>query len=162
MRTWTDGKDNGSREYKKGKRVIPGTGNTRNNIQIIKDKRKRTNKDQRKNAQHWSRLLNLIYFTVYIDMTYDYRPTRRRHPQAPPAGAHLLPLPPAGTRSDMDKTAILLSSAPSDATPNRRKTEGHGEEEHHDRPSTPGHHGGNAGVANIVISDRHGERAVGT
>jgi hypothetical protein len=82
-RTWTDGKDDESREYKKGKRVTPGAGNTRNNIQIIKDKRKRTNKDHRKNVQHWSRLLNLIYFTVYIDMRYDYRPTRRRHPQAP-------------------------------------------------------------------------------
>jgi hypothetical protein len=80
-RTWTDGKDDGSREYKKGKRADPGAGNTRNNIQIIKDKS--TNKDQSNNVQHWSRLLNLIYFTVYIDMTYDYRPTRRRHPQAP-------------------------------------------------------------------------------
>jgi hypothetical protein len=87
------------------------------------------------------------------------------HPQALPAGARLLPLPPAGTPSDMDKAAILLLSAPSDATPNRReqtKTEGHGEEEHHDRPSTPGHHGGNAGVANIVFSGRHGERTIGT
>jgi hypothetical protein len=60
-RTRTDGKDDWSREYKKGKGVTPGTGNTQNNILIIKDKRKRTNKDQRKNVQHWSGLLNLIY-----------------------------------------------------------------------------------------------------
>jgi hypothetical protein len=33
------------------------------------------------------------------------------HPQAPPAGAHLLPLPPAGTRSDMDNAAIILRSS---------------------------------------------------
>jgi hypothetical protein len=30
------------------------------------------------------------------------------HPQAPPAGAHLLPSLPAGATSDMDKAAILL------------------------------------------------------
>jgi hypothetical protein len=60
-RTRKDGEDDWSREWKKGKGVTPGTGNTRNNIQIINDKRKRTNKDQRKNVQHWSRLLNLIY-----------------------------------------------------------------------------------------------------
>jgi hypothetical protein len=40
-RTRRDGKDDWSREYKKGKGVTPGTGNTRNNIQIINDKRKR-------------------------------------------------------------------------------------------------------------------------
>jgi hypothetical protein len=47
-RRWTDGNDDGSREYKKGKRATPGTGNTRNNIQIIKDKS--TNKDQSNNV----------------------------------------------------------------------------------------------------------------
>jgi hypothetical protein len=87
------------------------------------------------------------------------------HPQAPPAGAHLLPSPPAGATSDMDKAAILLPSAPPDATPDRREqttTEGHGEEDRHNRPSTPGHHGGNAGGADTITSGRHGERTIGT
>jgi hypothetical protein len=87
------------------------------------------------------------------------------HPQASPAGAHLLLLPLAGAPSDMDKAAILLPSAPPDATPDRREqttTEGHGKEDRHDRPSTPGHHGGNAGVVDTITSGRHGERTIGT
>jgi hypothetical protein len=49
-------KDDGSREYKKGKRSTPGTENTRNNTdnskrrRIIKDKS--TEKDQSNNVQH--------------------------------------------------------------------------------------------------------------
>jgi hypothetical protein len=108
------------------------------------------------------------YSTLYIYSLHRHDGNTVRlqsHPQAPPAGAHLLPLPPAGTPSDVDKAAILLLSAPPDPTPNRREqttTEGHGEEERHDRPSTPAHHGGNAGVADTVISGRHGERTIGT
>jgi hypothetical protein len=84
---------------------------------------------------------------------------------SPPAGANLLPSPPAGATSDMDKDTILLPSAPQGATPDRGKqttTEGHGEEDRHDRPSTPCHHGGNAGGVNIITSGRNGEGTIGT
>jgi hypothetical protein len=57
----------------------------------------------------------------------------------------LLPSPPIGATSDMDKATVLLPSAPPGATPDREKaqttTEGHGEEDRHDRPGIPCHHG---------------------
>jgi hypothetical protein len=69
------------------KRTNPGTENTRNSTDNARRRRIRMNinteKNQSNNVQRQGRLLNLIYFTAHIDMTYDYRPTRRRHPQAP-------------------------------------------------------------------------------
>jgi hypothetical protein len=77
----------------------------------------------------------------------------------------LLPSPPAGATPDMDKDTVLLPSPPTGATPDREEaqtpTEGHGKENHHDRPGTPCHHGGNAGGVNIVASGRNGEGQLG-
>jgi hypothetical protein len=59
-----------------------------------------------------------------------------------------------------DKDTVLLPSAPPGATTDRERqttTEGHGEEDRHDQPGTPCHHGGNAGGVNIITSVRTGK-----
>jgi hypothetical protein len=136
----------------KGKGVTPGTWTTRSNIQIT-DKRKRTNKEQRRQERMYS--TGVDYSTLSISSLH-------RHDE----DTVLLPSPPAGATSNMDKATVLLPSAPPGATPDREKaqttTEGQGEEDRHDRPGTPCHHGGNAGGVNIVTSGRNGEGTIGT
>jgi hypothetical protein len=60
----------------------------------------------------------------------------------------------------------VLPSSPTDATPNTEEAqttaEGRGQETPHDRPCTPGHHGGNAGGANLITSSGNGEGTTGT
>jgi hypothetical protein len=136
---------------KKGKGATPGTWTTRSNIQIT-DKRKRTNKEQRRKGRMYS--TGVDYSTLSISSLH-------RHDE----DTVLLPSPPAGATSDMDKATILLPSAPPGSTPNREKqttTEGHGKEDRHDRQGTPCHHWANAGGVNIITSGRNGKLIIGT
>jgi hypothetical protein len=144
-------KDDWSRECKKGKGGTLGAWATRSSVQI-RDKRKHENKEQRRKERMYSTRVDYSTLSIYSLHRHDEDTVLL---PSPPGGAHLLPSPPAGATSDMDKAAILLPSAPPDATPDRGEqttTEGHGEEDRHDRPSTPCPHGGNAGGINIITS----------
>jgi hypothetical protein len=129
-----DGKDDWSREYKKGKRGTPGAWATQSNVQI-RDKKKRTNKEQRKQERMYS--IGVDYSTLSISSLTRYD-----------EDTVLLLSPPAGAAPNMEEVQ----------TP----AEGHGKEACHNRPCAPCHHGGNASGVYIIASGRNGEGITGT
>jgi hypothetical protein len=127
-------KDDWSREYKKGKRGTPGAWTTQSNVQI-RDKRKRTNKGQRKQERMYS--IGVDYSTLSISSLIRLD-----------EDTVLLPSPPTGATPNMEEAQTTA--------------EGRGKEACHDRPCAPCHHGGNAGGVSIITSGGNGEGTTGT